>query len=243
MAIQRGYRAVSWRAVGTIAAAALAVALFIPMVHSMAELSYIHPADGPHEMMVYVQTTPDVTAAMAKINAADQKLYGGRHQLQIWVGQGEEWPMYWYLRDYYLDPHPGSYAVFDPDVSAPFVKGAPVPDVLILLPSDAEAFMAAHPGYHAREYKLRSWWDEAYKPPACVPSKSTPCPSSANWGAGVGLGPYLSYGSNPPPNAKFDLGRATNRLWNWLWTRQPLGDVNGSYDFTLIVRDGVPIQP
>jgi hypothetical protein len=34
-----------------------------------------------------------------------------------------------------------------------------------------------------------------------------------------------------------------NRLWSWLWYRQPLGDVNGSYDFTLVVRDGLPIQP
>ena len=243
VALRRGYRAVSWRAVGTIASAALAVALFIPMAHSMVELSYIHPADGPLEMMVYVQTTPDVTAVMAKINAADQKLNGGRHQLQIWVGQGEEWPMYWYLRDYYLDPHPGSYAVFDPDVSAPFVKGAPVPDVLILLPSDAEAFMAAHPGYRAHEYKLRSWWDESYKLPLCSATVKSMCTPSGDWGTGVGLGPYLSYGSNPPPNAKFDLGRTTNRLWNWLWNRQPLGAVNGSYDFTFVVRDGLPIQP
>ena len=242
-ALQHGYRAIAWPAVGTIAAAALAVALFIPMVHSMVELAYVHPADGPHEMMVYVQTTNDVNAAMAKINAADQKLNGGRHQLQIWVGQGEEWPMYWYLRDYYLDPHPGSYAVFDPDVSAPFVKGAPVPDVLILLPSDAAVFMAAHPGYKSHEYKLRSWWDESYKLPLCSATIKTMCTSSGDWGTGVGLGPYLSYGSNPPKSAKFDLGRASNRLWNWLWNRQPLGDVNGSYDFTLVVRDGLPIQP
>lgn len=240
---QRWWQAVAWRSVGTIASAALALALFIPMVHSMVELAYIHPADGPHEMMVYVQTTPDVTAAMAKINSADQKLHAGKHQLQIWVGQGEEWPMYWYLRDYYLDPHPGTYVTFDPNVSDKFVEGVPVPDVLILLPNDAQTFMAAHPGYHARQYKLRSWWDESYKPLPCIPSKTVTCSGSANWGSGVGLANYLSYGSAPPPGAKFDLGRATNRLWNWLWYRQPLGDVNGSYDFTLVVRDGLPIKP
>jgi predicted membrane-bound mannosyltransferase len=242
-ALRRGYRAVAWRSVGTIVAAALALALFIPMVHSMVELAYIHPADGPHEMMVYVQTTTDVTAAMAKIEAADKTLHGGNHQLEIWVGQGEEWPMYWYLRDYYLDAHPGMYVSVDPNLTAKFAKGAAVPDVLFLLPSDAQAFMAAHRGYHAREYKLRAWWDEAYKPPPCVPSKTVSCSNAANWGSGVGLWNYLSYGSNPPPNAKFDLGRATNRLWSWLWYRQPLGDVNGSYDFTLVVRDGLPIRP
>ncbi|HEU4784801.1 MAG TPA: hypothetical protein VFS83_15830 [Ktedonobacterales bacterium] len=237
-------RVVAWRTVGTIAAAALALALFIPMVHSMVELAYVEPADGPHEMMVYVQTTPDVTAAMAKINAADQKLHAGDHQLQIWVGQGEEWPMYWYLRDYYLDPHPGTYVTFDPaSLTDKFAEGAPTPDVLILLPSDAATFMAAHPGYHAKQYKLRSWWDESYKLPLCGATVKSQCTTSADWGTGVGPGNYLSYGSQPPANAKFDLGRTTNRLWNWLWYRQPLGDVNGSYDFTLVVRDGLPIQP
>jgi uncharacterized protein (TIGR03663 family) len=243
-AAQRAYRAVAWRAVGTIVAAALLLALFIPMVHSMVELAYVEPADGPHEMMVYVQTTPDVTAAMAKINTADQKLHAGDHQLQIWVGQGEEWPMYWYLRDYYLDPHPGTYVTFDPaSLTDKFAEGVPAPDVLILLPSDAATFMAAHPGYHAKQYKLRSWWDESYKLPLCSATVKSLCTTSADWGTGVGLGNYLSYGSQPPANAKFDLGRTTNRLWNWLWHRQPLGEVNGSYDFTLVVRDGLPIQP
>ena len=126
-AVQRVYRAVAWRSVGTIVTAALALALFIPMVHSMVELAYVDPANGPLEMMVYVQTTPDVTAAMAKVNYADQKLHGGKHQLQIWVGQGEEWPMYWYLRDYYMDPHPGTYVTFDPNVSDKFAEGVAVP--------------------------------------------------------------------------------------------------------------------
>jgi uncharacterized protein (TIGR03663 family) len=243
-AVQRAYRAVAWRSVGAIAAAALALALFIPMVHSMVELAYVEPADGPHEMMVYVQTTPDVTAAMAKINAADQRLHAGNHQLQIWVGQGEEWPMYWYLRDYYLDPHPGTYVSFDPaSLTDKFAEGVPAPDVLILLPPDAATFMAAHPGYHAKQYKLRSWWDESYKLPLCSATVKSMCTTSADWGTGVGLGNYLSYGSQLPASAKFDLGRPTNRLWNWLWHRQPLGDVNGSYDFTLVVRDGLPIQP
>ena len=241
--LRRAWRAVAWKAVGTIVTAALALALFIPMVHSMWELAYLHPADGPHEMLVYVQTTTDVTTMMAKIEAADKKLHGGKHQLQIWVGQREEWPMYWYLRDYYLDAHPSTYVTFDPNVSDKFAEGVPIPDVLILLPSDAQAFMSAHPGYHARQYKLRSWWDESYKLPLCSATVKSACTNSGEWGVGIGPGNYLSYGSAPPKNAKFDLGRATNRLWNWLWYRQPLGDVSGSYDFTLVVRDGLPIQP
>ncbi|MBF6589696.1 MAG: glycosyltransferase family 39 protein [Ktedonobacterales bacterium] len=218
-----------------------AILLLIPMVHSMLILTQQDAANGPREMMVYVQTTDDVDRVMNKITAADQALSGGKHQLRIGVGQGEEWPMYWYLRDYSLDPHPLTYVTWAYDVNN---KQAPQQDVLILLPSDAQAFMALHPtGYRMKQYKLRSWFDEAYKPLPCVATKSRPCPTSASWGSGVGLPNFLSYGSNPPPNAKFDLGRATSRLWAWLWVRQPLGDTRGSYDFTFVVRDGLPIQP
>jgi uncharacterized protein (TIGR03663 family) len=227
---------------GTLAA----VLLLLPMVHSMWVLAHQNAADGPHEMMVYVQTTTDVTTVIDKINAADQRVCDGQHALRIAVGQQEEWPFYWYLRDYYLDPHAGgkcsptvgTYATFDPtDVTSPSGPQQQY-DVLLLLPSDGAQFMANHPtGYTMRQYKLRSWWDEAYKP---APGQAAG--PSANWGSGVGVGAYLSYGSNPPPGAGFDLGRAANRVWRWMWLREPLGDTNGSFDFVMIVRDGVPIQ-
>jgi predicted membrane-bound mannosyltransferase len=211
-----------------------AVLLLIPMVHSMLVVTYVEPADGPREMMVYVQTTTDVTTVVNQINAADKQMYGGKHQLKIAVGQQEEWPFYWYLRDYYMDQHPSQYVYFDYPVSDP---NAPQQDVLLLLPSDGAQFMQLHPtGYTMHQYKLRSWWDEAYKP---LPGEVSP---SQFLNTGVGLGPYLSYGSNPPPNAKFDLGRAANRLWRWLWLREPLGSTDGSFDFVMIVRNGVPIQ-
>jgi uncharacterized protein (TIGR03663 family) len=222
-----------------------AVLLLIPMLHSMLVLTHQDAAKGPLEMMVYVQTTDDVDTVMQKIATADQQVYGGQHELRIGVGTGEEWPMYWYLRDYYLTPHPTStsqtYVTWAYDPSKSY---EPNEDVLILLPTDAQVFMAQHPtGYHMKQYKLRSWFDEAYKPLPCVPSKGHACPASANWGSGVGVANFLSYGDNPPPNAKLDVGRAAGRLWSWLWARQPLGDTNGSYDFTFIVRDGLPIQP
>ncbi len=231
------------RSIIAVAGGIAAILLFIPMVHSMWLLSYKDAADGPVEMMVYVQTTNDVDLVMNKITQADKATHGGQHQLRIWVGQGEEWPFYWYLRDFYLDPHPGYYAQIPADLNAPFSDSNPAPDALILLPSDAQTFLAAHPNYQQHQYKLRSWWDEAYKPLPCQPTKANPCPASANWGAGVGLPNYLSYGSFPPPNAKFNLGLAAGRLWNWLWQRQPLGDTGGSYDFVFLVRDGVPIKP
>jgi len=76
----------------------------------------------------------------------------------------------------------------------------------------------------------------------CVPTAKNPCSASAQWGSGVGVANYLSYGSNPPPNAKFDLGRATNRLWRWLWLREPLGDTGGSFDFVVVVNNDTGIR-
>ncbi len=231
------------RSIAAVAGAVGALLLLIPMVHSMWLLSYKDAANGPLEMMVYVQTTNDVDLVMNKIARIGQTTSGGQYHLRIWVGEGEEWPFYWYLRDYYLDPLPNAYARIPADLSKPFSDDNPAPDVLILLPSDAQTFLAAHPNYKSHQYKLRSWFDEAYKPLPCQATTGHPCPASANWGAGVGLGNYLSYGSFPPPNARFDLGRATGRLWAWLWQRQPLGDTGGSYDFVFLVRDGVPITP
>jgi uncharacterized protein (TIGR03663 family) len=232
-----------YRSIAAVSGAIAAVLLFVPMVHSMWLLSYKDAADGPVEMMVYVQTTNDVDLVMNKIVSADRAASGSQGHLRIWVGGGEEWPFYWYLRDAYLDPLPNVYARIPADLSQPFSADNPAPDMLILLPSDAQTFLAAHPHYKQHQYKLRSWWDEAYKPLPCQATAGHPCPASADWGAGVGLANYLSYGSYPPPNAKFDLGRAAGRLWSWLWVRQPLGDTGGSYDFVFLVRDGVPIQP
>ncbi len=59
----------------------MAALLLLPTLHNMYEVAYVHPADGPHEMLVYVQTTTDVNVVMAKIDALDKKLYNGKHLL------------------------------------------------------------------------------------------------------------------------------------------------------------------
>lgn len=239
----------NWRAATALTSVALTVLLLIPMVHSMYLLVYQDPSNGPLEMMVYVQTTQDVDTVMAKIAKADQNLYGGKHQLKIVVGQGEEWPMYWYLRDYWLDPHPGSYVTWDPQGAAgvnPYTTMNP--DALILYPGDqVSQFFQAHPtGYHMKEYVLRSWFDESYKPQlACLQKPGLKCPPNLNYALyGQGLGPWLTYGSTPPANAKFNLGKTTSRLWNWLWYRKPLGATTGPYyDFVFIVKDSAGVTP
>lgn len=232
-------RAAPLRPAASALGAIAAILLLVPMLWGMWTLSQRDAADAPHEMMVYVQTTQDVDTVMSKIEYADQKLYHGTHQIRIGVGSGMEWPFYWYLRDY-------------PNARFGYNAGdanSPQMDVLLLQPvdydqhNDAQSFATLHPtGYQQHQYRLRSWWDEGYKPPPCVPTKAKPCPNSDFLLYGVGLDKYLTYGSTPPPNAHFDAGKAANRLWRWLWLREPLGSTQGSTDFVFVVRDGLPIS-
>ena len=232
-------RAAPLRPAASALGAVAAILLLVPMLWGMWTLSQRDAADAPHEMMVYVQTTQDVDTVMSKIAYADQKLYHGTHQIRIGVGAGMEWPFYWYLRDY---PN-ARFGYNAADANSPQM------DVLLLQPvdydqhNDAQSFATIHPtGYQQHQYRLRAWWDEGYKPPPCVPTKAKPCQTSDFLLYGVGLDKYLTYGSTPPPNAHFDAGKAANRLWRWLWLREPLGSPHGSTDFVFIVRDGLPIS-
>lgn len=214
--------------------------LLIPMLHSMLFVTYVDPGDAPHEMLSYVQTTTDVTLVMSKIDALDQKLYGGRHELRIGVDGDNTWPFAWYLRDYknvwynYPDQYPAQNWPNDLDV-------------LLIEPGSVTNFITPdpqqqHPIYNAHQYHLRSWWDEGYKPPPCVPTKTTTCDPNLLWG-GVGPGLWLSYGDTPPKGASVDAGKAFGNFWAWLWTRKAIGATNGSTDFTFLVRSDLPMQP
>ncbi len=227
---------------GTTAAVGfgMAVLLLLPTLHNMYEVSYVHAADGPHEMMVYVQTTTDVNKVMAKIDALDQKLYGGHHELSVGVMNSATWPFAWYLRDY-------TNVCFNFPAGCPAIsKNIPV---IIAgeedLPTAEGQYVATvnkGPGYAYHQYHLRTWWDEGYKPPVCVPSKTNSCAGQPSWG-GVGPGLWLSYGDNPPPGATFNPGRAANNVWQWWWQRKAIGSTDGTYDMGLFIRKDLGVSP
>ena len=197
----------------------MAVLLLLPTLHNMYEVTYVHPADGPHEMMVYVQTTTDVNTVMSKVDALDQKMFGGKHQMQIGLTSDATWPYAWYLRDY-------ANVCFDFPTGCPGWKNVPV----IIGGGDNPYGLeqqyggaANNPNQYAyQQYKMRTWWDEGYKPPAT---------------GGVGPGLWLSYGDSPPQNAKFNLGLAAQHIWQWWWQRQAIGDTGGAYDMVLFIRN------
>ncbi len=211
----------------------MAALLLLPTLHNMYEVAYVHPADGPHEMMVYVQTTTDVNTVMSKVDALDQKMFGGKHQMLIGLTSDATWPYAWYVRDY---PN----VCFDYPSGCPGWKNVPV----IIAGGDNPYAVEQQyggtvnkPGSYAyHEYKMRTWWDEGYKPPVCVPSSTNDCTGQPTWG-GVGVGFWLSYGDNPPANAKFNLGLAAQHIWQWWWQRRAIGDTGGAYDMVLFIRN------
>jgi uncharacterized protein (TIGR03663 family) len=215
----------------------VAILLLLPTLHNMYEVTYVHPADGPHEMMVYVQTTPDVNTVMAKVDALDQKLYGGKHLLSIGLTADATWPFAWYVRDY-------------ANVCFNFPSGCPqlanTMPVIITggdnLYSVESQYAGSGKDYLFHQYHMRTWWDEGYKPPPCVPSKTDDCAGQPSWG-GVGVGLWLTYGDNPPPDGKFNFGLAAQHIWQWWWDRRAIGDTGGTYDMGLFIRKGLGVTP
>src|SRR5260370_507072 len=212
--------------------ALLALLLLLPTLHNMYEVAYVHPADGPHEMMVYVQTTTDVNIVMAKVNALDQKMFGGKHQMPIGLTADATWPYAWYLRDY---PN----VLFNYPAGCPSSKDVPVIIAGGDNPYAVEQQYAGRPKspckYAYQEYKMRTCCDDSYKPPVCVPSKTNDCAGEPTYG-GVVLGLWLSYGDNPPAGAEFNLGLAAQHICQWWWQPRAIGDPGGTSLLDLFIR-------
>ena len=212
-----------------------AVLLLLPTLHNMYEVSYVHAADGPHEMMVYVQTTTDVNIVMAKIDALDQQMDGGKHQLAIGVMSDAEWPFAWYLRDY-------------TDVCYGFPTACPsmVKNIPVIITGGDNLYSAESQygnAYTYQQYKMRTWWDEGYKPAPCIPTKANnECAGQQTYG-GVGPLLWLSYGDNPPAGAKFNLGLAAKNVWDWWWYRKAIGSTDGNYPMGLFILKGLGVKP
>jgi uncharacterized protein (TIGR03663 family) len=216
-----------------------AVLLLIPTLQNMYQVSYVHPADSQHEMMVYVQTTVYVNTVMDKIAAIDQQIDGGRHQLRIGVMNGVDWPFEWYLRDY---PN----TCFDyPSKCPSWVAHRPP----VILAGDDDNLISVesqlHPaGYASRAYVMRGQFDQGYMPPLCIPKPQSPCDPQPYWGVGPGL--WLSYGDNPPPGAHFNPILAFQRIWSWWWQRTPFGSADGGdggYNMELFIAHGIKVAP
>ena len=109
--------------VGNLAALAtvpVAVLLLVLTVRAGTTASY-HNGDVPVEMIVYTQTSPDITSLIGQIERAGQ-LTGRQADVSIAIDNtsGFSWPWAWYLRDYTRVNYPnfeGSSLQQAPDAS------------------------------------------------------------------------------------------------------------------------------
>jgi len=216
----------------SIFGAIVAVFTLVLTLQNMFQVVYVHPADAPHEMMIYVQTTPDVNTVMAKVDQLDRKLDGGRHLMPIAVMSDATWPFAWYLRDY-----PNTCFV-SPNKQCPATAHWPI----IIAGGDNLSGGGAVPSIHDQysqeyayhEYEMRSQWDQGYMPPPCIGTLANPCPPQTY--TGVSLLPWLSYGNYPPHSGQFDLGLIAKNVWQWWWHRTPFGGIDPGYDMALLIR-------
>jgi uncharacterized protein (TIGR03663 family) len=151
---------VAWRGIQRTSLAVMAavvIGLSLLQVHAGWRLS-MHDADIPKDMLIYTQTSPDVTRVMHEIDALSQELTGGDH-LEVWYDSGVSWPFQWYLRNYDQARFIGASLSQDPG-------NAPV----LLLGGNSDASTQYLSNYTATDYVLRWWFpEETYRGFAIAP--------------------------------------------------------------------------
>ncbi len=112
--------------------------------------TYVH-GDIAKDMLVYTQTTPDVTMVVEEIDQLSERLVGGK-EMSVAFDEFTSWPMWWYLRDY------PNKAFFGKEPIGPL--DAPV----VLVGLDNEAGVRPYlTDYIRRQYRLRWWFPEDYR--------------------------------------------------------------------------------
>lgn len=223
---QRAARAALARAAG---ATLLAISLLLGAyaVRSAWRLAYIN-GDVPVEMMVYVQTTPDVARVMRQLREVSIRQTGG---LDIGIRYDNETIWKWYLRNY---RHAQTFSGTLP--------GRPDDSVQVVFLYDAN--MSANEPLLTDFVKLRlpmRWWfpeSETYRLSTLKQDQSwltrfddQHCPKTS----------LLDRLLCSPTNAQ-----TINQVWSYLLFRQPPAPL-GSVDFAIYVRpeiaDGFMLSP
>ena len=107
----------------------------------------------PNDLVVYVQTTPDLRDVAAIVDEAARRT-GQGFNLPILIDNDFAWPTVWYLRDY-------EDALYAMDLTLEDAREA---QVVLMSPTSADALGYKLPEYVGRRMKLRWWFPEhAYK--------------------------------------------------------------------------------
>jgi hypothetical protein len=128
-------------------------------LHVGYRMTYVE-GDVPRDMLIYVQSSPDVSRSVEEIGVLSRELTGGL-SMPIAYDSGTSWPFQWYLRNYSERRFYGTTLNEPPDE----------PIVLISnehLTSENQDMLA---GYTYTEYAMRWWFpeDETYRRFAIAP--------------------------------------------------------------------------
>jgi uncharacterized protein (TIGR03663 family) len=126
------------------------------MLHNTALVNFYGKGANPRELLVYVQSSPDVQQITRQLKNMSQRLYGD-YSMKITCEDYCSWPFAWYLRDFTQVGYPkftanqaeGSIEK-NPVILSGIEMAAPGHDdrVRVLLEND----------YVSQRYKLRVWW-------------------------------------------------------------------------------------
>jgi uncharacterized protein (TIGR03663 family) len=141
------------RRVVRVAAVAFAAAGAAVLLYGAVQVSYVHPAD-PAELLVFTQTSADVTrirAEIAEIDRRVQRTTGRRANVYVEGTGGADWPWGWYLRDL-------PWVVVDPGQP----KSVSNADALLFVDLDGgpmrRSLLPALGNHRVRKFRLREWW-------------------------------------------------------------------------------------
>ncbi|MBX6341174.1 MAG: TIGR03663 family protein, partial [Thermomicrobiaceae bacterium] len=152
------------RRAAPLLALSVAASLLLAQVHASWRMTY-REGDVPKDMLIYVQSSPDVVRLARQLETLSHDLTGGMG-LEVWYDSDTQWPFNWYLRDFPNRRLFGSTLPGTPD--------API----ILLSVDhatADVEQQLSKDYTYQEYPMRWWFPEedTYRRFAIAPELKT----------------------------------------------------------------------
>lgn len=208
------------RTVAAAAGGAIVAILFVLTMRAAWTVTYKH-GDIATEMLIYTQTTPDITRLAREIEQLSLRVTGGRDlRISVDSTSGFTWPWAWYLRHYPNVEYP-SYSG---------VAGPPAGQVVLVHANNVERMRPYLTDYGpGQRYRHRWWFPEDYK-------------SAIEWVAAMGSPAAAQPGR---PNSAFGFGDAIaaslsptglETLWRYFFNRD-LGKPLGSEDGFFFVRN------
>lgn len=194
----------------------VAFGLVLPLwVHTSTQVNFYN-GDIPVEMLVYVQSSPDVGKVMREIERIGFRTGVGK-DLKVAYDSGVSWPFEWYLRDY---RNRAFFGAGSPPADAPVV--------LVGFEDNHDQQIKAQLGdrYVGQRYKLRWWFPEDYKSAAEWVRALQGSDTRSVRSESIGLGDVIRTMLQP---------ESIEKLWRYFIFRETLSPL-GSTDFMMYVR-------